>query len=63
MEQDLAALEQESSQRAAQLKEQQQKQLLDLRQEQYYSEKYQKHQHMKQVRSPQTPELNTFTHT
>ncbi|KAJ8275385.1 hypothetical protein COCON_G00100100 [Conger conger] len=49
MEQDLASLDQESSLRTAQLKEQQQRQLLDLRQEQYYSEKYQKHQHMKQL--------------
>ncbi|XP_035279636.1 1-phosphatidylinositol 4,5-bisphosphate phosphodiesterase beta-1-like isoform X1 [Anguilla anguilla] len=49
MEQELAALDLESSQKMAELKEQQQKQLLDLRQEQYYSEKYQKHQHMKQL--------------
>ncbi|KAJ8384072.1 hypothetical protein AAFF_G00212040 [Aldrovandia affinis] len=49
VEQELCALEQESSHKMAELKEQQQQQLLDLRQEQYYSEKYQKHQHMKQL--------------
>uniref|UniRef100_A0A671TXR6 Phosphoinositide phospholipase C n=1 Tax=Sparus aurata TaxID=8175 RepID=A0A671TXR6_SPAAU len=38
-----------SSQRLAELKEQQQQQLLTLRQEQYYSEKYQKREHIKQV--------------
>uniref|UniRef100_A0AAQ4PSU9 Phosphoinositide phospholipase C n=1 Tax=Gasterosteus aculeatus aculeatus TaxID=481459 RepID=A0AAQ4PSU9_GASAC len=35
--------------RLAELKEQQQQQLLQLRQEQYYSEKYQKREHIKQV--------------
>ncbi|XP_036406105.1 1-phosphatidylinositol 4,5-bisphosphate phosphodiesterase beta-1-like [Megalops cyprinoides] len=49
IEQELAALDQESGQRLAELKEQQQQQLLDLRQEQYYSEKYQKREHMKQL--------------
>ncbi|KAI1897737.1 hypothetical protein AGOR_G00086360 [Albula goreensis] len=49
VEQELATLEKDSLQKMAELKEQQQQQLLDLRQEQYYSEKYQKHQHMKQL--------------
>ncbi|KAJ8355439.1 hypothetical protein SKAU_G00182330 [Synaphobranchus kaupii] len=49
IEQELTTLDLESGQKMADLKEQQQKQLLDLRQEQYYSEKYQKHQHMKQL--------------
>ncbi|KAG7465860.1 hypothetical protein MATL_G00158300 [Megalops atlanticus] len=48
-EQELAALDQESGEKLADLKGQQQQQLLDLRQEQYYSEKYQKQQHIKQL--------------
>ncbi|KAM7368140.1 hypothetical protein PAMP_014387 [Pampus punctatissimus] len=39
----------ECSQRLTELKEQQQQQLLTLRQEQYYSEKYQKREHIKQL--------------
>lgn len=49
LDQELCELDQESSQRLAELKEQQQQQLLTLRQEQYYSEKYQKREHIKQV--------------
>uniref|UniRef100_A0A7N8X4H2 Phosphoinositide phospholipase C n=1 Tax=Mastacembelus armatus TaxID=205130 RepID=A0A7N8X4H2_9TELE len=49
LDQDLCELDQECSQRLAELKEQQQQQLLTLRQEQYYSEKYQKREHIKQV--------------
>lgn len=49
LDQELCELEQECSQRLAELKEQQQQQLLTLRQEQYYSEKYQKREHIKQV--------------
>lgn len=49
LDQELCELEQECSQRLAELKEQQQQQLLSLRQEQYYSEKYQKREHIKQV--------------
>ncbi|XP_036398442.1 1-phosphatidylinositol 4,5-bisphosphate phosphodiesterase beta-1 isoform X2 [Megalops cyprinoides] len=48
-EQELAALDQESGEKLAELKGQQQQQLLDLRQEQYYSEKYQKQQQIKQL--------------
>lgn len=48
-EQELATLDQESGQKLAELKEQQQQQLLNLRQEQYYSEKYLKKEHIKQV--------------
>lgn len=50
LDQELCELDQECSQRLAELKEQQQQQLLTLRQEQYYSEKYQKREHIKQVR-------------
>lgn len=49
LDQELCDLDQECSQRLAELKEQQQQQLLTLRQEQYYSEKYQKREHIKQV--------------
>uniref|UniRef100_A0A671TZV9 1-phosphatidylinositol 4,5-bisphosphate phosphodiesterase n=1 Tax=Sparus aurata TaxID=8175 RepID=A0A671TZV9_SPAAU len=49
LDQELCELDQESSQRLAELKEQQQQQLLTLRQEQYYSEKYQKREHIKQL--------------
>ncbi|KAM8946595.1 1-phosphatidylinositol 4,5-bisphosphate phosphodiesterase beta-1 isoform 2-T2 [Pelodytes ibericus] len=49
VEQDLAALDTEMAQKLIELKEQQQQQLLNLRQEQYYSEKYQKREHIKQL--------------
>uniref|UniRef100_A0A3P8TNP5 1-phosphatidylinositol 4,5-bisphosphate phosphodiesterase n=1 Tax=Amphiprion percula TaxID=161767 RepID=A0A3P8TNP5_AMPPE len=49
LDQDLCELDQECNQRLAELKEQQQQQLLMLRQEQYYSEKYQKREHIKQL--------------
>lgn len=49
LDQELCELDQECSQRLAELREQQQQQLLTLRQEQYYSEKYQKREHIKQV--------------
>lgn len=49
LDQELCELDQECNQRLAELKEQQQEQLLTLRQEQYYSEKYQKREHIKQV--------------
>uniref|UniRef100_A0A8C7JE42 1-phosphatidylinositol 4,5-bisphosphate phosphodiesterase n=1 Tax=Oncorhynchus kisutch TaxID=8019 RepID=A0A8C7JE42_ONCKI len=49
LEQELCVLDQESSQRLSELKEKQQQQLLALRQEQYYSEKYQKKEHNKMV--------------
>ncbi|XP_068088607.1 1-phosphatidylinositol 4,5-bisphosphate phosphodiesterase beta-1 isoform X2 [Hyperolius riggenbachi] len=49
VEQDLAALDAEMAQKLIELKEQQQQQLLNLRQEQYYSEKYQKREHIKQL--------------
>lgn len=45
-EADLAALEQE---KLSELKEQQQQQLLTLRQEQFYSEKYLKREHVRLV--------------
>ncbi|XP_076834774.1 1-phosphatidylinositol 4,5-bisphosphate phosphodiesterase beta-1 [Brachyhypopomus gauderio] len=48
-EQELANLDQESGQKLAELKDQQQQQLLNLRQEQYYSEKYLKKEHIKQL--------------
>ncbi|KAI1895915.1 hypothetical protein AGOR_G00111690 [Albula goreensis] len=48
-EQELAALDQESGEKLAELKGQQQQQLLDLRQEQYHSEKQQKREHIKQL--------------
>ncbi|XP_052436661.1 1-phosphatidylinositol 4,5-bisphosphate phosphodiesterase beta-1-like [Carassius gibelio] len=48
-EQELADLDQESGQKLSELKEQQQQQLLSLRQEQYYSEKYLKKEHIKQL--------------
>lgn len=38
------------TQKLVELKEKQQQQLLNLRQEQYYSEKYQKREHIKLVR-------------
>ncbi|XP_078262119.1 1-phosphatidylinositol 4,5-bisphosphate phosphodiesterase beta-1 [Rhinoraja longicauda] len=49
IEKELAALDAEMTQKLAELKEQQQQQLLNLRQEQYYSEKYQKREHVKQL--------------
>ncbi|XP_078086490.1 1-phosphatidylinositol 4,5-bisphosphate phosphodiesterase beta-1 [Mustelus asterias] len=49
IEQELSALDTEMTQKLAELKEQQQQQLLNLRQEQYYSEKYQKREHVKQL--------------
>ncbi|XP_059504321.1 1-phosphatidylinositol 4,5-bisphosphate phosphodiesterase beta-1 isoform X2 [Stegostoma tigrinum] len=49
VEQELSALDVEMTQKLAELKEQQQQQLLNLRQEQYYSEKYQKREHVKQL--------------
>nr|ACI25594.1 phospholipase C-beta 1 [Paralichthys olivaceus] len=49
LDKELCELDQECSQRLAELKEQQQQQLLTLRQEQYYSEKYQKREHIKQL--------------
>uniref|UniRef100_A0AAY4D8F2 1-phosphatidylinositol 4,5-bisphosphate phosphodiesterase n=1 Tax=Denticeps clupeoides TaxID=299321 RepID=A0AAY4D8F2_9TELE len=49
LEQELKTLDEESSWRLAELKEQQQLQLLTLRQEQYYSEKYLKREHVKQL--------------
>uniref|UniRef100_A0AAY4CB49 1-phosphatidylinositol 4,5-bisphosphate phosphodiesterase n=1 Tax=Denticeps clupeoides TaxID=299321 RepID=A0AAY4CB49_9TELE len=48
-EQELAQLDQESGGKLTELKEQQQQQLLSLRQEQYYSEKYLKKEHIKQL--------------
>uniref|UniRef100_A0A670Y8W8 1-phosphatidylinositol 4,5-bisphosphate phosphodiesterase n=1 Tax=Pseudonaja textilis TaxID=8673 RepID=A0A670Y8W8_PSETE len=47
VEQELAALDSEMTQKLIELKEKQQQQLLNLRQEQYYSEKYQKQAHIK----------------
>ncbi|XP_007165301.1 1-phosphatidylinositol 4,5-bisphosphate phosphodiesterase beta-1 isoform X5 [Balaenoptera acutorostrata] len=47
IEQDLAALDAEMTQKSTDLKDKQQQQLLNLRQEQYYSEKYQKREHIK----------------
>ncbi|XP_010140151.1 PREDICTED: 1-phosphatidylinositol 4,5-bisphosphate phosphodiesterase beta-1-like, partial [Buceros rhinoceros silvestris] len=47
IEQELAALDAEMTQKLVELKEKQQQQLLNLRQEQYYSEKYQKREHIK----------------
>ncbi|KAL2082130.1 hypothetical protein ACEWY4_021948 [Coilia grayii] len=49
VEQELACLEEESAQSLAQLKDEQQQELLTLRQEQYYSEKYLKREHVKQL--------------
>lgn len=49
IEQELAALDAEMTQKLVELKEKQQQQLLNLRQEQYYSEKYQKREHIKLV--------------
>ncbi|XP_066532606.1 1-phosphatidylinositol 4,5-bisphosphate phosphodiesterase beta-1 [Hoplias malabaricus] len=49
VDQELAALEQESAQKLKELKEQQQQQLLTLRQDQYYSEQYLKGKHIKQL--------------
>ncbi|KAK1171473.1 1-phosphatidylinositol 4,5-bisphosphate phosphodiesterase beta-1-like [Acipenser oxyrinchus oxyrinchus] len=49
IEQELSALDLEITQKLSELKEQQQQQLLNLRQEQYYSEKYQKREHVKQL--------------
>ncbi|XP_037667240.1 1-phosphatidylinositol 4,5-bisphosphate phosphodiesterase beta-1 isoform X2 [Choloepus didactylus] len=47
IEHDLAALDAEMTQKLIDLKDKQQQQLLNLRQEQYYSEKYQKREHIK----------------
>uniref|UniRef100_A0ACB8GEP3 Uncharacterized protein n=1 Tax=Sphaerodactylus townsendi TaxID=933632 RepID=A0ACB8GEP3_9SAUR len=47
VEQELTALDSEMTQKLIELKEKQQQQLLNLRQEQYYSEKYQKQAHIK----------------
>ncbi|XP_069464387.1 1-phosphatidylinositol 4,5-bisphosphate phosphodiesterase beta-1 isoform X3 [Ambystoma mexicanum] len=49
IEHDLTSLDAEMAQKLNELKEQQQQQLLNLRQEQYYSEKYQKREHIKQL--------------
>ncbi|MCJ8743730.1 hypothetical protein PDJAM_G00097600 [Pangasius djambal] len=49
VEQELAALEEDNTQRLSELKEQQQHQLLTLRQDQYYSEQYLKGKHIKQL--------------
>uniref|UniRef100_A0A8C4ZK16 Phosphoinositide phospholipase C n=1 Tax=Gadus morhua TaxID=8049 RepID=A0A8C4ZK16_GADMO len=49
LDQELGEVEKEWAQQLADLKEQQQQQLLALRQEQYYSEKYQKREHIKQL--------------
>lgn len=49
IEQDLATLDAEMTQKLIDLKDKQQQQLLNLRQEQYYSEKYQKREHIKLV--------------
>lgn len=49
LDQELSDLDRECHQRLTELKEQQQQQLLTLRQEQYYSEKYQKREHIKQL--------------
>lgn len=49
LDQEMQELEQENVQKMTELKEQQQQQLLTLRQEQYYSEKYQKREHIKQL--------------
>lgn len=48
-DQDLLALEQERCEKLSELKEQQQRQILALRQEQFYSEKYLKREHLKQL--------------
>uniref|UniRef100_A0A8C1ZL17 Phosphoinositide phospholipase C n=1 Tax=Cyprinus carpio TaxID=7962 RepID=A0A8C1ZL17_CYPCA len=53
-EQELANLDQDSGQKLSELKEQQQQQRLNLRQEQYYSETYLKKEHIKQIRRQQT---------
>uniref|UniRef100_A0A3Q2ZD67 1-phosphatidylinositol 4,5-bisphosphate phosphodiesterase n=1 Tax=Kryptolebias marmoratus TaxID=37003 RepID=A0A3Q2ZD67_KRYMA len=49
LDQDLFDLDQECTQKLAELKEQQQQQLLVLRQDQYFSEKYLKGEHIKQL--------------
>uniref|UniRef100_A0A3B5LKR6 1-phosphatidylinositol 4,5-bisphosphate phosphodiesterase n=1 Tax=Xiphophorus couchianus TaxID=32473 RepID=A0A3B5LKR6_9TELE len=49
LDEELCELDQECGQKLAELKEQQQQQLLKLRQEQYYSEKYLKREHIKQL--------------
>uniref|UniRef100_A0A8C5GK89 1-phosphatidylinositol 4,5-bisphosphate phosphodiesterase n=1 Tax=Gouania willdenowi TaxID=441366 RepID=A0A8C5GK89_GOUWI len=49
LDRELSELEKDCNQRMVELKEQQQQQLLTLRQEQYYSEKYQKREHIKQL--------------
>lgn len=62
LDRELSELEQECTQRLAELKEQQQQQLLTLRQEQYYSEKYQKREHIKQVTTPETTHTQRNQH-
>ncbi|KAF7690322.1 hypothetical protein HF521_012126 [Silurus meridionalis] len=49
VDQELVSLEEENTQRLSELKEQQQHQLLTLRQDQYYSEQYLKGKHIKQL--------------
>uniref|UniRef100_A0A8C5GJ52 1-phosphatidylinositol 4,5-bisphosphate phosphodiesterase n=1 Tax=Gouania willdenowi TaxID=441366 RepID=A0A8C5GJ52_GOUWI len=49
LDRELSELEKDCNQRMVELKEQQQQQLLTLRQEQYYSEKYQKREHIKKI--------------
>lgn len=61
LDQELYELDQECNQRLVELKEQQQQQLLTLRQEQYYSEKYQKREHIKQVVTNMLYETNAHT--
>uniref|UniRef100_A0A8C6LFI0 Phosphoinositide phospholipase C n=1 Tax=Nothobranchius furzeri TaxID=105023 RepID=A0A8C6LFI0_NOTFU len=61
LDQDLCDLEQECSQKLSELKEQQQQQLLALRQEQYYSEKYLKREHLKQLEDAQSKRQERLT--
>lgn len=56
LDQELMDLDLECNQKLSELREQQQQQLLTLRQEQYYSEKYQKREHIKQL----VEKLNTI---
>lgn len=60
-EQELVQLDQDSKGKMAELKEQQQQQLLNLRQEQYYSEKYLKKEHIKQVGEAQHQAISQWT--
>ena len=57
---ELQQLEQDGESRLQELQELQHQQLLSLRQEQYYSQKYLKREHIKQVPPPHT---HTHTHT